>query len=411
MTYDRYASSNQMKLYVNGTLMANGTLTDPIKITDSKLIFGDLFYGYIDEIAISDRTLTQEEIGKHFANPGVFEFNQTFYRDADGDSCGNPAISIQALSAPAGYVIDNTDCDDNNPLIHPGAVEVCDGVDNNCNGQKDEGFPDTDHDVIADCVDFDDDNDGVLDVYDCAPLDSTKWQLLTGYVDADFDGYGGIGSSIQICSGAVLPSGYAAINGDCNDNNALINPGATEICGNGIDDDCDGSIDEGCTLSLILRPNANGSPTECEKSGTGGWNWDRVDEVTADDGATYVRGTASGSWQTDTYNVPDQSLTGAITNVRIYIRSHQTSTKNVYARTAIRIGTGSIEYGTQILLTGSWTNYYTDYATKTGNLESGAWTWADINNLQIGVGLQSLNQGSWRYAECTQVWVEVTYKT
>ncbi|MCX6654140.1 MAG: PKD domain-containing protein, partial [Candidatus Bathyarchaeota archaeon] len=164
-------------------------------------------------------------------------------------------------------------------------------------------------------------------------------------------------------------------------------------------------------ITIILRPNAAGSTTENEARGSGSANWDRVDEVTADDGTTYVRGDVDNTRQTDTYNVPDQSLTGTITNVRIYIRSLENYDRNdVYAWTAIRIGTGSIQYGTQIGTTTSWTNYYTDYATKTGNLGSGAWTWADINNLQIGVGLQSHNSsGTWRYAECTQVWVVVEY--
>jgi uncharacterized repeat protein (TIGR02543 family) len=163
--------------------------------------------------------------------------------------------------------------------------------------------------------------------------------------------------------------------------------------------------------TITLRPNAAGSTTELNAQGSGSANWDRVDEVTADESTTYVRGTADQTRQTDTYNVLDQSLTGSITNVRIYIRARESIDRNdVYAWTAIRIGTGSIQYGSQIGTTTSWTNYYTDYATKTGNLGSGAWTWTDINNLQIGVGLLS-DQGSseWRYAQCTQVWVEVTY--
>jgi len=166
-------------------------------------------------------------------------------------------------------------------------------------------------------------------------------------------------------------------------------------------------------VTITLRPNAAGSTTQLENSGSGGANWDRVDEVTADEGATYVYGESNDDYETDTYNVPDQSLTGTITNVRIYIRASESEVRDdVFGRTAIRIGTGSIEYGTQIDLTTSWTNYYTNYATKQGNLGSGAWTWTDINNLQIGVSLQShYSSGSstWRYARCTQVWVEVTY--
>ncbi len=163
-------------------------------------------------------------------------------------------------------------------------------------------------------------------------------------------------------------------------------------------------------ITITLRPNAAGSTTECSRSGSGGANWDRVDDTTADEGATYVYGTSETNRQTDTYNIADQSLSGTISNVRIYIRALETvSRTDVYAWTAIRIGTGSIQYGAQIDTTTSWANYYTNYATKTGNLGSGAWSWTDINSLQIGVGLQSNFGSSNRYAECTQVWVEITY--
>jgi hypothetical protein len=91
---------------------------------------------------------------------------KTYYRDADGDSYGNPLISLQACGAPAGYVVNNTDCNDSNAAVYPGAAEICNGVDDNCNGLVDEGFADSDRDGMADCIDPDDDNDGVLDAQD-----------------------------------------------------------------------------------------------------------------------------------------------------------------------------------------------------------------------------------------------------
>jgi Putative metal-binding motif/Thrombospondin type 3 repeat len=76
-----------------------------------------------------------------------------------------------------GYTVCGGDCNDLNPQIHPGAVEVCNGIDDNCNLLVDEGFPDTDGDGLANCVDPDDDNDGVPDALDCAPLTPAVSQL------------------------------------------------------------------------------------------------------------------------------------------------------------------------------------------------------------------------------------------
>jgi hypothetical protein len=140
----------------------------------------------------------------------------TYYQDDDGDSYGNASVSQQACTKPQGYVTDNTDCNDNNAVINPGASEICDGIDNNCNGQIDEGV-------------------------------KTSW-----YRDADGDGYGNPSASTPACT---QPTGYVANNRDCNDGNANINPGKAEICGNGIDDNCDGQIDEACNNRPLLSIN------------------------------------------------------------------------------------------------------------------------------------------------------------
>ena len=63
-----------------------------------------------------------------------------WYADDDGDTYGDETDSIQAFSTPEGYVSNNLDCDDTNPAVFTGATEVLDGVDNDCDGQVDEGL-------------------------------------------------------------------------------------------------------------------------------------------------------------------------------------------------------------------------------------------------------------------------------
>ncbi|MFN6092153.1 MAG: MopE-related protein, partial [Bacteroidota bacterium] len=86
----------------------------------------------------------------------------------------------------------------------------------------------------------------------------------TYYADVDNDGYGDAGNTTASCDGA--PTGYTTTAGDCNDNNANINPGATEVCGNGIDDNCDGNIDEGCGCVNPPTANAGSNQNVCEGS-------------------------------------------------------------------------------------------------------------------------------------------------
>ena len=99
------------------------------------------------------------------------------------------------------------------------------------------------------------------------------------YVDADGDNYGVAGSTVTACS---QPVGYAANTTDCNDGSASVNPGAAEICGNSIDDNCNGTSEEGC-----LNPGEN--PTNATSMSTSIWpNCNAVN-------GTLVNATASGS--------------------------------------------------------------------------------------------------------------------
>lgn len=114
----------------------------------------------------------------------------TYYRDADGDGYGVATTSMEACTAPEGYVATAGDCNDNDANVNP----------------------------------------------------ATQW-----YLDADNDGFY-TGSAFTGCEPPA--AGYkrtGVIQGDCNDNNAAIRPGAAEICDNGVDDNCNGVVDENCS--------------------------------------------------------------------------------------------------------------------------------------------------------------------
>ena len=144
--------------------------------------------------------------------------------DGNGDACDGD-LDGDGFSPPK-------DCDDENPDTKPGADEVCDGVDNDCDDQIDEGFSDTDNDQIANCLDSDDDGDGVPDALDNCPLVQNADQA-----DMDDDGLG------NVCDSDVDGDGFSP-GPDCNDLDASISPLAIEAC-DGIDNDCDDQIDEG----------------------------------------------------------------------------------------------------------------------------------------------------------------------
>lgn len=208
---------------------------------------------------------------------GVPDDNVTsvdWYPDGDGDGFGSGTPTNTCALPGAGYALAKGDCDESDPSINPGAVETCDGVDQDCDKQVDDAASDadtwyTDDDadgfgdpampvvaceqpssVVADGTDCDDtlfevhpnadelcndDDDDCNGTVDDGALDAAEW-----YQDVDGDGFGD-GTATLACE--PPDASWVDVDGDCDDGAELVYPGATEQC-NDADDDCDGKIDE-----------------------------------------------------------------------------------------------------------------------------------------------------------------------
>ncbi len=130
----------------------------------------------------------------------------TFYYDADQDGYGGSEVELEACSPIVGFVDNSDDCDDFNAAMSPGAVEECDGIDNDCDEVLDNGLA-----------------------------------VNTFYPDNDDDGYGDeSGQPLMACA---APEGYAEVSGDCDDSDPDISPDAAEDCFDGIDNNCNAELD------------------------------------------------------------------------------------------------------------------------------------------------------------------------
>jgi Putative metal-binding motif len=171
---------------------------------------------------------------------GDFDFvygctGQTFYLDGDGDGIGRADFSMLGCvgAPPTGFVGETGDCDDYRKTVYPGAQELCNMLDDNCDGAVDENavpvelWPDADGD---------------------------------GYYDARTEK---VGEPKVGCAGL---KGWAAEPGDCKPQDEAVHAGAAEAC-NSVDDDCDGDIDERvrptCGEGWCRREAAGCNPQNC----------------------------------------------------------------------------------------------------------------------------------------------------
>lgn len=134
---------------------------------------------------------------------------------------------------------------------------------------------------------------------------STVCDSITVYADTDGDTYGNTSISTVICD-SILPTGYVYNNTDCNDTNATVNPGATEVCGNSIDDNCNGQVDENCCNIPIGLATTNIAATSAQL------NWSTVASATKYK-VNYKRDSIGAAWTTVSVTAPNTST--VITNL------------------------------------------------------------------------------------------------
>jgi len=166
--------------------------------------------------------------------------------DDGGGGSGDGLVDNDADGYPAAY-----DCDDNNSAIYPGAVELCNEADDNCDGNVDEGLPDADADGTPDCLDaevcdgVDNDGDGLIDE-DQADTDGDglpDCQDTETCDGIDNDGNGVVDDGFDEDGDGFTPCATDLGAWDCDDTDADRNPDAREVAGDDIDNNCDGLID------------------------------------------------------------------------------------------------------------------------------------------------------------------------
>jgi hypothetical protein len=174
--------------------------------------------------------------------PAISDADMNERRDRDGD--GFPSISFGG-----------TDCNDEDDTVHPGAAEICDGIDNDCDTFVNADDPSMPAEEVEWVLDADGDGYGTEDVIvrtcavlvgyvhvagDCDDTDADEFPGQTWFLDGDGDG---VGLANRVRVECARPDAHVLVSGDCDDANDQIFPAAPEICNGLVDDDCDDVAD------------------------------------------------------------------------------------------------------------------------------------------------------------------------
>ena len=181
----------------------------------------------------------------------------TWYADTDADGHGDAGAPSQACTQPTGTVTAADDCDDTDPAVSPSATEICNGIDDDCDGDTDD---------------------------DDASVDTATG--ATWYADTDADGHGDPSASSMACG---TPAGSVADATDCDDTDPDVHPGATEVC-SASDDDCDATTSQAGLARFVT---AAGAETDLAATLGAGSSSAAVEYAPPSDGTLWI---CEGTW-------------------------------------------------------------------------------------------------------------------